>query len=141
MTTFAGPRLIQLGRERGLSESYLKELSVVTRVLPFKVNDYVVDELINWSAVPDDPIFRLTFPHRDMLPDHLYARIEQLLDDRAPVEEVDAAIRLARMELNPHPGQQLESNVPTLDGQPIFGMQHKYRETVLVFPAHGQTCH
>ena len=32
-------------------------------------------------------------------------------------------------------------NVPMLDGRPLTGLQHKYRETVLFFPAPGQTCH
>ncbi len=32
-------------------------------------------------------------------------------------------------------------NVPMLDSEPLPGMQHKYRETVLFFPAAGQTCH
>jgi KamA family protein len=35
----------------------------------------------------------------------------------------------------------MELNVPRLDGQPIPGLQHKYRETVLFFPSQGQTCH
>ena len=41
-------------------------IAVVSRVLPFRVNSYVLDELIDWECVPDDPMFRLTFPHRDM---------------------------------------------------------------------------
>ena len=45
------------------------------------------------------------------------------------------------MTLNPHPAGQMEHNVPRLDGQPLNGMQHKYRETVLFFPSQGQTCH
>jgi KamA family protein len=45
------------------------------------------------------------------------------------------------MSLNPHPAGQMELNVPRLDGKPLSGMQHKYRETVLFFPSHGQTCH
>ena len=32
-------------------------------------------------------------------------------------------------------------NVPMLDGRPLQGLQHKYRETVLIFPSAGQTCH
>src|SRR5690606_24524444 len=32
-------------------------------------------------------------------------------------------------------------NVPSLDGRRLEGMQHKYRETVLLFPSQGQTCH
>ena len=38
-------------------------LEVVSAVLPFRTNKYVMEELIDWNAVPDDPIFRLTFPH------------------------------------------------------------------------------
>ncbi|MFF4506578.1 hypothetical protein [Streptomyces sp. NPDC001401] len=43
-------------------------LRAVSSVLPFRTNTYVVDELIDWSAVPDDPIFRLTFPQTGMRP-------------------------------------------------------------------------
>jgi L-lysine 2,3-aminomutase len=31
--------------------------------------------------------------------------------------------------------------VPYLDGVPLSGLQHKYRETVLFFPSAGQSCH
>jgi L-lysine 2,3-aminomutase len=31
--------------------------------------------------------------------------------------------------------------VPRLDDEPLPGMQHKYPETVLIFPKQGQTCH
>jgi hypothetical protein len=39
-----------------------------------------------------------------------------------------------RANLNPHPDGQKEANVPVMDGGPVPGMQHKYRETVLFFP-------
>jgi KamA family protein len=45
------------------------------------------------------------------------------------------------LELNPHPAGQLEMNIPVLNGRKIEGIQHKYSETVLFFPAQGQTCH
>ena len=31
-------------------------------ILPMRTNSYVVSQLIDWSAVPDDPMFQLTFP-------------------------------------------------------------------------------
>ena len=31
-------------------------------ILPMRTNNYVVTQLIDWSAVPDDPMFQLTFP-------------------------------------------------------------------------------
>lgn len=54
-----------------LPEELKKEIEVVGSVLPFKTNNYVVDELINWKNVPDDPIYTLTFPRKEMLiPEH-----------------------------------------------------------------------
>jgi L-lysine 2,3-aminomutase len=141
MKTFSHERLAELARSRGLPEDYLRDLRVVSSVLPFKVNDYVADQLIDWSAAPDDPVFRLTFPHRDMLPPETFDTIAALLDAGAPREVVRKAAADAQTLLNPHPGDQLEANVPMLDGRRLHGLQHKYAETVLVFPSQGQTCH
>ncbi len=115
-------------------------IEVISAVLPFRTNRYVMEELIDWSNVPDDPIFRLTFPHRDMLSNEQFERIRTLLagDDKAAL---DAAIHDIRMELNPHPAGQMTHNVPTVGGEPVPGIQHKYDQTVLFFPAAGQTCH
>jgi L-lysine 2,3-aminomutase len=33
------------------------------------------------------------------------------------------------------------TNVPTMDGEELKGMQHKYKDIVLFFPSQGQTCH
>ncbi|WP_380281830.1 hypothetical protein [Kitasatospora purpeofusca] len=114
---------------------------MVAAVLPFKVNNHVLDELIDWDRVPDDPMYRLTFPHRDMLPPELFDRISALLTEDAPRERLAEAVAAARRALNPHPGGQLEENIPQLHGRPVPGLQHKYRETVLLFPAQGQNCH
>ena len=36
-----------------------------------------------------------------------------------------------RLKLNPHPAGQMELNVPVLkDGTKLYGMQHKYKETI-----------
>ncbi len=124
-----------------LPEELKKEIEVVGSVLPFKTNNYVVDELINWKNVPDDPIYTLTFPRKEMLiPEH-YERIEKLIDDGASKMDIKEEANKIRAELNPHPAGQLEHNVPMIEGQKLTGMQHKYRETVLFFPSQGQTCH
>ena len=141
MKHYTNERLAQLALDRGMSEEYARELRVVAGVLPFKVNNYVADELIDWSAAPDDPIFRLTFPHRDMLPAAVFSRMAALMDGGASRAEIRAAAADAQLQLNPHPGDQLEANVPVLDGRRLEGLQHKYAETVLVFPSQGQTCH
>ncbi len=124
-----------------LSDDERFAIQVVGRVLPFRVSNYVIDELIDWDKAPHDPIFCLTFPQRNMLkPDH-FNEIARLLVRNASKEEVNEAANRIRQQLNPHPAGQLEQNVPTLNGQRLPGMQHKYKETVLFFPSQGQICH
>lgn len=124
-----------------LSDEQQFAIKVVAQVLPFKTNNYVVDELIDWDSVPDDPMFVLNFPQREMLLPHHFEAIAALLRRGADRQEIDAAANRVRLELNPHPAGQIDHNVPTLDEVRLTGMQHKYRETVLFFPSNGQTCH
>jgi L-lysine 2,3-aminomutase len=114
---------------------------VASTVLPFKTNEYVMSELIDWSRVPDDPIFQLTFVQREMLAPAHFDRMARLVDDGADTRRLKLAADEIRRSMNPHPAGQRTYNVPTLDGRPLRGMQHKYRQTVLFFPSQGQTCH
>lgn len=116
-------------------------MEAVAQVLPFRVNNYVIDELIDWANIPDDPIFQLTFPQPGMLAPDALQRLRRLLAKGAAPEKIALLAREIQHSLNPHPAGQMELNVPHLDGQPLPGMQHKYRDTVLFFPAPGQTCH
>ena len=127
--------LNQLGKEQ------LFEMQVVANVLPFRVNQYVIEDLIDWSNVPDDPIFQLTFPQRGMLSEEAFDRMANLLRQSPSAHEIRDLANELRAELNPHPAGQQTLNVPHLDGQPLPGMQHKYAETVLFFPSQGQVCH
>lgn len=131
----------QIPQIQSLSSEQQFAIEVVGQVLPFRVNNYVVDELIDWSRVPDDPIFVLTFPQAEMLAPEHFDEIAGLLRSNASREEVTDAADRIRLQLNPHPAGQMEHNVPELDGERLTGMQHKYRETVLFFPSQGQTCH
>jgi len=131
----------QLPQVQRLSEKEQFAIEVVANVLPFKTNSYVVDELINWDDVPNDPIYVLNFPQKDMLLPRHYKEMAALVRRGADKSEIDAAANRIRLELNPHPAGQLDHNVPTLGDTLLTGMQHKYRETVLFFPSNGQTCH
>lgn len=123
-----------------LSSDDRRALEVVAHVLPFRVNDYVLDELVDWDAAPDDPMFNLAFHRREMLSPRQFDMVDHALRPGAPAAELREAVRRVRLEMNPHPSGQLTHNVPLLDDEPVPGVQHKYRETVLVFPAKGQTC-
>ncbi len=124
-----------------LSPEQIEAIEVVGNVLPFKTNNYVVNELINWDNLDNDPMFKLTFPQKGMLSDEHYNAMKIVLDHTNNKGEIKNMANIIRNELNPHPAGQLEHNVPEVNGEKIMGMQHKYKETVLFFPSQGQTCH
>src|SRR5690606_4067465 len=66
-------------RRAGIDADLRLAHRAVAAVFPFRTNAYVVDELIDWSAASDDPIFRLTFPQPGMLSGPDLARMTQLL--------------------------------------------------------------
>ncbi len=116
-------------------------MEAVSWVFPFGVNDYVLKELIDWSAAPDDPIYRLVFPQPGMLRPPQLSQMRGLVWSGAHERELRRAARKIRLTLNAHPARQRTLNVPWLEGRPLRGVQHKYRETVLFFPGPGQGCH
>jgi KamA family protein len=138
---YTAKHLDQLTARAGLSEADRLAVRAVATVLPFRTNEYVIERLIDWTAAPDDPIYRLVFPQADMLPEADIKPIADMLSRGAPDREIQAAARQLRMRLNPHPAGQLALNIPAISDEPLPGVQHKYPETVLVFPKQGQTCH
>jgi KamA family protein len=130
----------EIATRYGLPAGIRDTVRLLSLVLPFRVNDYVLDELVGWDAVPDDPLFQLVFPQHGMLSDDDEAALRQAVahGGKAAIAAVVARIRAG---LNPHPSGQRELNVPALEGIALAGLQHKYRETVLYFPGQGQSCH
>ena len=125
----------------GISRDQQIALKAVSAVVPFRVNEYILDELIDWDDIPADPIYQLTFPQAGMLDHSEFLRMQDLVVSGADRGQLQRSARAIQMRMNPHPAGQMRLNVPTLDGEPLPCCQHKYRETVLYFPAQGQTCH
>jgi KamA family protein len=124
------------------SEEQIFEMEVVGNVLPFKANNYVIEQLIDWDNVPGDSMFNLTVPQKHMLKTEHYDMMASVLKNDPDRKQIQEMANKIRLELNPHPAGQMELNVPMLkDGTKLYGMQHKYKETTLFFPSQGQTCH
>ncbi|KEQ14022.1 lysine 2,3-aminomutase [Endozoicomonas numazuensis] len=126
---------------RQLPEAMQFDIKVVASVMPFRVNEYVINELIDWNNIPADPIFRLMFPQKEMLKAadfNFMAELHRAAESRDTIKKAAKEIQLG---MNPHPAGQQVMNSPMLEGEPVEGMQHKYRETALYFPSQGQTCH
>lgn len=133
--------LKQIPQVQKLPRTVRRELETVGRVYPFRTNNYVVEELIDWDHALDDPFFISTFPTKGMLIPAHYEEIAKAIRKNTGTAEIEAIANHIRSQLNPHPAGQIEYNIPYLDGMPLPGIQHKYPQTVLFFPAQGQTCH
>jgi KamA family protein len=124
-----------------LSQEQVQSIRIVSEVLPFKTNNYVVNELIDWDNFQEDPLYILNFPQKDMLKPEQFRTLSDMVSKQSSKADLAKYVEEIRLNLNPHPAGQLEHNVPTLKGTALTGIQHKYRETMLFFPTQGQTCH
>ena len=93
-----------------MSQGHKDAVNFVARVLPFKTNNYVVDELIDWDNYEDDPFFILNFPQREMLGEEDYHTMENLVSSEAEKSEIAKAANDIRLKLNPHPAGQMGVN-------------------------------
>ena len=105
----------QLGR---MTDRQIRDIEVVSTVFPFKVNNYVLDNLIEWEDFQNDPIFRLTFPQRDMLQPDQFEAVEAALPHP---EKLAKTVGRLRTSLNPNPAGQMQLNVPTIGGHLLDG--------------------
>ena len=138
---FTARNLREIKQLDRLTEREKNDMEVIARVIPFKTNNYLVDELIDWDGYRDDPMFVLSFPQRDMLQEDNFQAVHDLVRSGAGNAQIQQVVNEIRFDLNPHPAGQREHNVPEMNGVRLAGIQHKYKETVLFFPSQGQTCH
>jgi len=71
-----------------LSEARRLSMRALAHVLPFRTNSYVVDELIDWDDIPNDPIFQLTFPQPGMLEPSDLAKVTSLVRSGASAQQI-----------------------------------------------------
>lgn len=124
-----------------ITEEHVEAIRIVASVFPFRVNNHVVENLIDWSNIPDDPMFRLSFPQAGMLDETDYVRMADLIRNNADNGVIRDAAKEIMMRMNPNPAGQMQMNTPVFEDEKLHGLQHKYRESVLFFPAEAQVCH
>lgn len=119
---------------------HLRDVKLAGLIFPFKASPYYVDELVDWKSddLKADPFYKLIFPTLDMLTTEHREKLEAAHDEGDPANLIKVVGEI-RADLNPHPAGQKTLNAPKNDK--LTGVQHKYSETVLVFPAAAQTCH
>ncbi|MFJ2937512.1 lysine 2,3-aminomutase [Streptomyces sp. NPDC087219] len=128
MTVFTGHRLARLIAERTGQPALAHDADVVGRVLPFRVGSHAADALIDWSRAPDDPLYRLLVPHRDLLAPADFAAVEQTLRD-GDRDRLRLVVDGLRERLDPHPA-----------GRDTEAVRDLYPGTLLVLPDRRRTC-
>lgn len=124
----------------GLSPEQMEEIRIVSSIYPFKTNNYVLENLIDWDNIPNDPIFRLNFPHKEMLVKEDFEELKEVRANGTEQELKDLVYKI-RMKLNPHPAGQKDLNGAFIQEEKLEGIQHKYIDILLFFPSQSQTCH
>jgi len=121
----------------------VEDIRTSALIFPFKASPYLVAELIDWDRegdISEDPFYRLVFPTMAMLNEEHRTLLEDAVASKDPARRKEAVHQI-RSALNPHPAGQKQLNAARPGMENLTGVQHKYDETVLFFPAAGQTCH
>lgn len=99
-----GPRqLDEIADRHGLPADIRETVRLVSMVLPFRVNEYVLSQLIDWDRIPDDPMFQLVFPQKGMLTEQNERDLATLSADPASKIALRTLVQQIRGQAQPAP--------------------------------------
>ncbi len=114
---------------------------LLTSVFPFKLNNYAMENLIDWDTIPNDPMYRLLFPRKEMLSglDFLF------LQESAQDNPEDATSSIAKLNIR----KKMQPLVPTyptsypqFDGMRVQGAYRSFEnQLTLIARPMASTCH
>ena len=121
---------------RQLPQSEQMTFDILTEVFHFKTNAYVLENLIDWDKVPDDPIYRLNFPSPQMLSPHNY----QLLLDAYQRNNTNFAHAIRAHK--PASVAIDTQRIPRFQGALVKGTYQAFPNLLFLFPdPMVKTCH
>ncbi|MCJ8292054.1 MAG: lysine 2,3-aminomutase [Crocinitomicaceae bacterium] len=114
---------------------------ILSTVFHFKANNYVLDHLIRWEDVPNDPIYKLVFPRKEMLHPADYEQLDMLNQAGLPKEVFTLFVDALRKKMNPQL-QSSEFSHPTHKGERLHGVTRNFDTIVSLYPSPMvKTCH
>jgi KamA family protein len=124
-----------------LPQEEQRVFNVLTQIFHFKANTYVLENLIDWNQVPEDPIYRMIFPRMEMLDRGDYWSIEDIMRSSIPLayrkQQAQDIIDKLQPEYAYAPG-----NICYLGGIPQKGMTQIFPSIVSLYPDQMmKTCH
>ncbi len=114
---------------------------ILSTVFHFKVNNHVLDNLIDWKNIPNDPIYKLVFPRKEMLPLVDYEKLKRLfkigLDTKTRIQFVQQVKNKMYPEV-----KHSSTSFPKENGTIIQGAYRNFPTVLNLFPnPMVKTCH
>ena len=121
-------------RNNHFSKAEWLTLKSAAKIIPFKTNDYIISELIDWKAVPNDPVFRMNFPEPKLLHETDLATMRQLYLSNSDSAIVDATCQQIQHRMISALRSDTHRGIPFIDGKPAIGIFHNFAHAVFLFP-------
>ncbi len=114
---------------------------ILSSVFHFKVNNYVLEHLINWQDVPNDPIYKLIFPRKDMLLPTDFHALSLLYQSGLDQKTLMPFIEKVKKKMYPEV-KHSETSIPKINGKRVRGLYSNFETIVSLFPdPMVKTCH
>ncbi len=116
------------------------DLKAASWIIPFKTNKYIINELIEWSNIPQDPMYQLTLNYPELLDEIDLHHIQKMQSaSLLPKELQSQGEKILQKILAPYFASLVESTV-SQKRNIILGLIHHFPHTVLLFPISAQDC-
>jgi L-lysine 2,3-aminomutase len=124
-----------------LSKAQQDDFDLLSNIFYFKTNNYVLDNLIDWDNLEEDPMFRLNFLHKNILSEADYQHLLGLYKAGASIDALQPFIELVRKKTTPQIPYD-EKCFPTSGGERIKGLYRSFNNVISLFPDPMlKTCH
>lgn len=123
-----------------LSQEKQQELKITTAVFPFKTNTYINENLINWKEVDQDPIFKLIFPNKGMIPHDDYTKLLKKYEQVSFSNDFIKAARYIRDTLIPQDLGCPSPYIPKINSRFLYGFLHQFPHTLVAMIKPARVC-
>jgi KamA family protein len=124
-----------------LSKEQKEVFNILTRIFHFKVNNYVLENLIDWQCIPDDPIYKLVFPRQEMLAAADFDFFKNSYTKGLDEKMLAPFVHLLKQKMTPVVNH-CENSIPKINGERLKGMYSNFATIVSLFPdPMVKTCH
>ncbi len=124
-----------------LPQANREVFDILSYIFHFKINNYICKHLIDWNNIPQDPIFNLLFPRKEMLNANDYNRIKTLIALGMEQKELQPFIDDIRKRSGPEL-KQTEHNFVISDKGLHKGMYRNFDTIINLCPEPMvKTCH